>query len=118
MGKKLHPSDIFFRVQTHMVALAKVYVEQHIFEAFLKKVESLEDSNEKKTLLVVLQTFGLSTIYEDRAWFLENDYFSGNKSKAIRKILDSLMKQMRPLAGDLVASFGIPAALRRAKISS
>ncbi len=116
IGKKINPNDIFLRTQTHMISLAKAYVEGFIFDEFKKKISVMEESKEKEALMLIIKIFGLKAINQDKGFFLENDFISGDKSKAIRKNLVSLYKQMRPLAGKYVESFGIPASLRRAEI--
>lgn len=114
--KKLSPNEIFLRTQTHMVLLAKAWVEEYIFDEFRKKIESLKESAEKESLLLQLKIFGLNAIQEDKGFFLENDFLSGEKSKAIRKVLVSLYRQERPMAAEFVNAFGIPKVLRRAEI--
>ena len=58
----------------------------------------------------------LDAIYRDRGWYLENDYLSGEKSKAIRKVLAKHYRQLRPQAHAYVEAFGIPTMLRNAEI--
>lgn len=116
LGKKLNPNEVFLRTQTHMVALAMAHVEWFINEEFLKYIESQPDSSEKTALQTIQQVFALDAIYRDRGWYLENDYLSGEKSKAIRKVLSKLYRQLRPQAHAYVEAFGIPAVLRNAEI--
>lgn len=118
IGKKLAPGEIFLRTQTHMISLAKAYIEGFVYEEFRKKVEEEEDPASKEALQFMLQLFALNAIYEDKGWFLENDFISGDKSKAIRKVLSKLMRQVRPMALPYVEAFGIPEVLRRAKIAT
>jgi acyl-CoA oxidase len=113
MGKKINPNEIFMRTQTHMVVLAKAWVEAFIFDEFKKKLESMPEG---QALMLPFKIFGLNAILEDKGFFLENDFISGDKSKAIRKNLVSLFKQMRPIANNYVDAFGIPAVLIRAEI--
>ncbi len=116
LGKKLNPNEIFLRTQTHTIALAMAHVERFIHDEFLKKLDSLPESLEKTALLQMQQVFALDAIYRDRGWYLENDYLSGEKSKAIRKVLAKLYRQLRPRAHAYVQAFGIPAVLRNAEI--
>ncbi len=116
MKKKISPNEIFLRVQTHMVCLAHAHIEHFIFKEFNEKLNTLENSKEKEALLLMLQTFALNAIYEDKGWFLENDFISGEKSKSIRKILTNLYKQIRPNVGLYIDSFAIPKELLKAKI--
>ncbi|MFN4144296.1 MAG: acyl-CoA dehydrogenase [Runella sp.] len=116
MSKKLNPNEIFLRTQTHMIALAMAYVERFVNEEFLKVIETLPNNPEKIALRQMQQIFALDAIHRDRGWYLENDYLSGDKSKAIRKVLTHLYRQLRPQAIGYVEAFGIPAVLRNAEI--
>ncbi|MFN8346388.1 MAG: acyl-CoA dehydrogenase [Spirosomataceae bacterium] len=116
LGKKINPNEIFLRTQTHTIALATAHVERFIHDEFLAKLESLSDSREKIALQQMQQVFALDAIHRDRGWYLENDYLSGEKSKAIRKVLAKLYRQLRPQAQAYVQAFGIPAVLRNAEI--
>ncbi|MCU0339163.1 MAG: acyl-CoA dehydrogenase family protein [Spirosomaceae bacterium] len=116
MAKKVNPNEIFVRTQTHLVALAMANVERFINEEFLKYLQTLPESPEKAALQTMQQCFALDALHRDRAWFLENDYFGGEKSKAIRKVLEKLYRQIRPDALGYVEAFGIPAVLRNAEI--
>lgn len=116
LGKKLNPNEIFLRTQTHTIALAMAHVERFIHDEFLAKLDSLPDSPEKTALQQMQQVFALDAIHRDRGWYLENDYLSGEKSKAIRKVLAKLYRQIRPQAQAYVHAFGIPAVLRNAEI--
>jgi acyl-CoA oxidase len=116
MSKKLDPNDIFMRVQTHMVALAHAHIEQAIFKSFVSKLNEMPDSPEKEALLVLQQTFALDAIYTDRGWFLENEFLSAEKSKAIRKVLSHLLGKIRSSIGLYVDAFDIPDALLNAQI--
>ncbi|MGK0138813.1 MAG: acyl-CoA oxidase [Algoriphagus sp.] len=114
--KKLHPSDIFLRVQTHMITLAIAHIEHFIYKEFKATVVKTDSTPEKEALKLMLKTFALDAILRDKGWFLENSFLSGDKSKAIRKVLNSLYRRIRPFAGDYVEAYGIPSALRRAEI--
>lgn len=114
LKKKLNPNEIFLRTQTHMIALAMANVERFINEEFLKTINLLEKSPEKDALLLMQQVFALDAMYRDRGWFLENDYFTGEKSKAIRKVLTKCYRDIRPNAKAYIDAFGISDVLRNA----
>ncbi len=116
MKKKLNPNDIFLRVQTHMVSLAHAHIEHFIYLEFKNVIDITSHELEKEALQLMLQTYSLNAIYEDRGWYLENDFISNDKSKAIRKILSNLYKQIRPKANLFVEAFGIPTKLLKAEI--
>jgi hypothetical protein len=49
----------------------------------------------------ILRLFGLDLIMTNRAWYLENDYFGGTKSKALRRVYDKNIISMRQDIGPL-----------------
>jgi acyl-CoA oxidase len=65
---------------------------------------------------LVCDLFALSTIEADRAWFMEHGRFSNAKSKAVTAMVDELCRRVRPIAGELVDAFAIPAEMLRAEI--
>jgi acyl-CoA oxidase len=107
LKKRLAPYDAFLKCQTHMISLAKAYVERLVYREMIKKLETLEASAEKDMLQKMTTFYALNTIYEDKGWYLEADYMDGSKTKAIRRTLNKLIQELRPEVGALVDSFGI-----------
>jgi acyl-CoA oxidase len=60
--------------------------------------------------------YALYNIYENRDWYLENGYFEGSKTKAIRRVLNKMNQELRPELLALVDGFGISDESRRAEI--
>jgi acyl-CoA oxidase len=107
LKKRLAPYDAFLKCQTHMISLAKAYVERLVYREMIKKLDTLEASTEKDMLQKITTYYALHTIYEDKGWYLEADYMDGSKTKAIRRTLNKLTQELRPEVGALVDSFGI-----------
>lgn len=106
------------RCQTHMIEAAEAYVEHLVLEKSLERVSSLPKGHPVRPLMEkVIALFALHTIEAHRGWYLESDYISGQKSKAIRKLVDKLCAELRPEAGALVNGFGIPDELLGAPIA-
>lgn len=116
--KKINPNDIFLRTQTHLIALAMAHIERFINEEFQKYIIQMEESPEKRALQLMQQVYALDAIQRDKGWFLENDYISGDKAKAIRKVLGKCYRDLRPQAYNYIAAFGIPDVLRNAAMVS
>ena len=108
LKKRLGPYEAFLKCQTHMISLAKAYVERLVYREMIKKLDILEASSEKEMLQKITTYYALNCIYEDKGWFLETDYMDGSKTKAIRRILNKLTQELRPEVGALVEAFGIP----------
>jgi acyl-CoA oxidase len=94
-------------------------VEQLVLDESLKRLDALEGGGARVRSLLekTILLYAMHTIEHHRGWYLESDYISGQKSKAIRKLVDKLCAELRPEAGALVNGFGIPDELLGAPIA-
>ena len=110
----MDPGEVFSRVQDHVIATARAHVERLVLEAFIEKVASVPDGEEKVALGLLVDLHALSTIEADRGWFMEHGRLSTQRSKAISREVNDLCRKVRPLAVDFVDGFGIPEEVLRA----
>jgi acyl-CoA oxidase len=108
--------DAFNQTQYHMVQVGHAYVERLILERFQEEVEKVQDVDCQKALNKLCQLFALSQIELNKGWYLEHDYMSGTKTKAIRKLINQLVWEVRQDAVALVDAFNIPDRCLGAKI--
>jgi len=108
LKKRMNSYDAFLRCQTHLIELAHAFIERIVLEQFVDAVNKCEDESCKKILKKLCDLFALSTIQENKGWYLEQDYMQGAKTKAIRKMVDKLCKDVRSEAAFLVDAFAIP----------
>ncbi len=106
----------FNECQNHLINLAHAYIERVILEQFIIKVNSIESPKLKDTLNRLCQLYALNLLNKYKGWYLENGYLEGVKSKAIRKQLTALCKEVRVDSYDLVNAFSIPDKLLAAPI--
>lgn len=106
--KRINPYDAYLRCQNHMLVLAEAYIERIVLENFIKTVNEVEDPGLKKQLKTMCDLYALSTIDQHKGWYLEKDYMEGNKTKAIRQMVEKLSKNLRGEALFLVNAFAIP----------
>ena len=99
-----------------MLALAEAFVERVTLEATAKAVSEAEGTSIYNILRKLRSLYALHTIEKHAAWYLEQDYLAGTKSKAIRRQVDQLCGELRPEAVALVEAFGIPESLIAAPI--
>jgi acyl-CoA oxidase len=111
------PWVAFNQCQDHLVTLAKASVERNLLECFQAAVQRCADAPTQAVLSQFCCLFALARLEVDRAWFLENGYFEGIKSKAIRDQVLELCRQTRLMAWDVMAAFGIPDKLLAAPIA-
>lgn len=111
------PWDAFNICQDHLLALARAKVERYLLECFQNAIHRCNDAPTQAVLSQFCCLFALSRLEHDRAWFLENGYFEGPKSKAIREQVLVLCQQTRSQAWDVLAAFGIPDKIVAAPIA-
>ena len=115
--RRVNPYDAFLRCQTHMVALGHAYVDYLILHEYQKSLSTLDvESPEHKVMKELYDLYALDTIYQNRGWYLEHDYMHGTKTKAIRRMIHKLCRDIRPHAGHLVNAFGISDEILGAEI--
>ncbi|MFD3975332.1 acyl-CoA dehydrogenase [Streptomyces cyaneofuscatus] len=114
VDRKGDPGAVFSEVQDHVIAVAHAHVERLVLEAFVEKMRTLPEDGNKVALGLLCDLFALSTIEADRAWFMEHGRLTVQRSKAITREVNDLCRKVRPLAGDLVDAWGVPAAMLRA----
>ncbi|MEM7654892.1 MAG: acyl-CoA dehydrogenase [Bacteroidota bacterium] len=117
MDEGMEAYDAFLEVQTHLLSLARAYVDRIVLEQFTLALDTLEDPQHVELLTRLRDLYALSEMEEHLAWYLENGYLEGGKAAAIRQQVDQLCKELRPDAVSLVHAFGIPDALLSAPIA-
>lgn len=108
--------DAALKCQTHMLNLAEAFVEHLVLQKFQEAIAKLEPSPEKEILSKLCSLYALSTLEQHKGWYLEQDYFAGVKTKAIRREVNTLCSEIRKDAGALVDAFAIPDQLLGAEI--
>lgn len=93
--------------QQEFLDAGQAVTERVVLESFLGRVEKCKDESLKPVLNQLADLHALSTIEENKGWYLENGYFSGRKAKAITDQVTELCADLRPNAVALVESFGI-----------
>jgi acyl-CoA oxidase len=100
--------DVFNAAQDHVVEVGRAHVDRVVLEAFVAGIEACADPDAKRVLGSVCDLYVLHRIEADKAWFLEHGRLTPARSKAVTERINTLCRQLRPLALDLVGGFGIP----------
>jgi acyl-CoA oxidase len=110
--------DAFVDVQDHLLTLARAHAERLVLRSFQAAVDRTADEQLKSVLRLQCALYALSRIEADRAWFLEQNLFEGNVSKAVRTQVNALLARLRPICVETVDAFGIPDALLGSDIAA
>ncbi|GGB66323.1 acyl-CoA oxidase [Flavobacterium suaedae] len=92
----------------HMLNLAEAYLERVFLEQFVLAIDTCDDEPLKEVLTRLYNLFALHTLEKNKAWYLEENYMEGVKTKAIRKAVSQLCWEIRQDAVPLVDAFNIP----------
>lgn len=117
LADDMGPAEALNFVQDHVLAAGRAHVERRVLESFHAVVEGEEDDEVRRLLAQVRDLHALSELERDRAWFLEHDLLSVQRSKAVVGTVNALCRRLRPYAEQLVDCFGITDELLRAPIA-
>jgi acyl-CoA oxidase len=104
----MSPFAAFNDVQDHLLALARAFGERFVVERFAAAVGAAPAGPEREVLSKLYALYCLVRMREDLAFFAENGYVEPAKARAIRKLIVTLCRELRPSAVALVNAFGIP----------
>ncbi len=110
----MNPGVVFSRVQDHVISAAEAHVERLVLEAFVEKVREQPEGDLRDMLNMLCDLHALASIEADRGWFMEHGRLTSPRSKAISREVGALCRRVRPVAGELVAAFGVPRSMLRA----
>ena len=102
----------------HMIQISDSYLDRVFLEQFQSKLETVNDGSLKEVLDKLYNLFALNKIEEHKAWYLEQGYMEGSKTKAIRKLVSQLCWEIRQDAVPLTDAFNIPESCLAAVITN
>ena len=115
-SKEMSAFDAFNAVQDHVLHAASAHIDRVILEAFVAGIDSCEDDEARKVLEMVCDVYALSVMEDDRAWFMEHQFLSTERAKAVTRGINERCRTLRPYAEQLIDGFGIPEQLRYAEM--
>jgi acyl-CoA oxidase len=104
--------------QHALIEAARAEARLRQWKAFTRAVERETHAPTKALLALVRDVFALTTIERDLGWYLTRRRMSVSRAKAVTRLLDALVRRMRPHALDLVEAFGYEQGHLRAAIAS
>jgi acyl-CoA oxidase len=115
-SKEMTAFESFNAVQDHVLHAASAHIDRIILEAFVAGIDACEDDEARKVLDMVCDLYALSVIEGDKAWFMEHQFLSTERAKAVTRGINERCRTLRPYAELLVDGFGIPEQLRYAEM--
>ena len=102
--------EAFNALGDHVQFVARAAMEQRLLTAFVDAIEATAPGEAKDVLERLCSLYALTSIHQDRAWFMEHNRISSGRSKAIGAQVNDLCRELRPHALSLVEGMGIPEA--------
>lgn len=106
--KQMDQHVAFAQMQRELLDLAHAHIDRMILERFARVIATVQSQPLKPVLKRACDLFALSQIESNKGWYLEHGVLTGLKSRAITRQVDSLCREVRQEAVQLVDSFGIP----------
>ncbi|MBC9955853.1 acyl-CoA dehydrogenase [Yimella sp. cx-51] len=124
VGKRLRKAgkdngfELFNSAQDHVLFAARTHIDRCILEAALEAHDDMADGEAKELMRKVLALYALSSIEEDKAWFLEHGRLNSVRSRQVTASINDLCRELRPRVHTLVDGMGIPESLITAPIAT
>jgi len=112
----LEPTRAMVDCQTHLLATARAHVERIIVERAAEAIAAAP-AEHAAVLRPLLALDALARIEAGAGWLLEHGVLEAAKARAVRKQVDVLCCELRPLARGLVDAFAIPDEVLAAPIA-
>ncbi len=113
---KEDPERAMFEVQDHLMHLATAHVERVALEAVQAEIEKAPPAL-APLLALMRDTFWATRVEADLGWFLMSGVVENPKAKAIRYLASKCCQELRPIAEEVTAAFGIPDEVLAAPIA-
>lgn len=108
--------ELFNDAQDHVLFAARTHIDRCVLESAVDAVEPMPDGPAKALLERVLILYALSSIEEDKGWFIEHGRITTARSRAVTASVNSLCQELREQVPTLVDALGVPDELITAPI--
>ncbi|WP_446664945.1 acyl-CoA dehydrogenase family protein [Flexivirga sp. B27] len=108
--------ELFNNAQDHVLLAARTHIDRIVLEAAVDAQQAMADGAAKDLLERVLILYALSSIEEDKAWFIEHGRITTARSRAVTAAVNDLCRELRGAVPTLVDALGIPEDLITAPI--
>jgi acyl-CoA oxidase len=95
---------------------AQTHIDRVVLESFVAANDTTQDPDATALLEKVCDLYALSTIEQDKAWFLEHGQLTPTRAKTLTSTVNQLLGELRPHMRTLVDAFAIPDAWMACRI--
>ncbi|XP_013421333.1 acyl-coenzyme A oxidase-like protein [Lingula anatina] len=101
----------------HSTTLAWCYIHKVTLEQYMAAVDRCPEERDKEIMMKFCKLYAVHLLYEDRAWFLENNYITAAMAKDLRQEYIKLCAVTREHALEVVEAFRHPSNCVHAPIA-
>lgn len=109
--------ELFNNAQDHVLFAARAHIDAIVLEESQAAHAQLADGPAKDLLATTLSLYALSSIEDDKAWFIEHGRLNTTRSRLVTTTVNELCRELRGHVTDLVDALGIPDDLITAPIA-
>ncbi|GAA3056452.1 MULTISPECIES: acyl-CoA dehydrogenase [Actinomycetes] len=104
--------------QHEIIQAATAHAELLIWESFTEALDGVEHAGTRQVLTWLRDVYTLTRIEENLDWYLLNGRISSQRARTLSPYINRLLARLRPLAQDIVDSFGYTADHVRMEVAS
>ncbi|MGN6413204.1 acyl-CoA dehydrogenase family protein [Flexivirga sp.] len=108
--------ELFNNAQDHVLLAARTHIDRCVLESAVEALDGMPDGAAKSLLERTLILYALSSIEQDKAWFLEHGRITTARSRAVTASVNDLCQELRGQVSTLVDALGVPEELITAPI--
>lgn len=108
--------ELFNNAQDHVLFAARTHIDRVVLEAAVDAQQAMTDGAAKNLLERVLTLYALSSIEQDKGWFIEHGRITTARSRTVTSSINSLCQELRGEVATLVDALGVPDELITAPI--
>ncbi|MEU4363859.1 acyl-CoA dehydrogenase [Promicromonospora sp. NPDC023987] len=113
----IRAQEIFDDNQVRLIGSAAAWAELVRWDAFTKAIGTMPHAGTRRTLTLLRDIYGLTTIERHLDWHLTNGRLSAGRAKAVTSTIDRLLKELRPDVLDVIDGWGFGQEHLRAPIA-
>ncbi|MDZ5077971.1 acyl-CoA dehydrogenase [Nesterenkonia sp. HG001] len=104
--------------QYEIINAAKAHADLLVWESFTEALEEVEHAGTRQVLTWLRDVYALTRIEETLDWYLLHGRISAQRARTLSPYINRLLARLRPLAQDIVDSFGYTADHVRMEVAS
>jgi acyl-CoA oxidase len=115
---KVAQARILNEKQNDLIEASRAHAELLQWEAFTAALDDAPEGDTRTVLVWLRDLFALGLLEQHMAWYLLHNRLSAARGQAVSAYIDRLIRRLRPLVPELVATFGYEQGHVRAPIAS